>query len=175
MAVIQAADVGSGYVDRAEIIRQINGLEAINTSTLSKYKTRDTSGTTTPRIYNATTFRGNLNGYKLRMKNSKKESVLRAKLANIGVSVDEVRIGAKAFGVWAGDDLLLDEYSFIFTKKQCAEMLGVSVNTITRYFKIISPKKENGLYIKRANKWDYAYTDDFWLVDDIIEQLIKLQ
>lgn len=172
-----------GHIDRAELIKRIMALPTITGTKVERLKHKPRSV-----VYNVVGLKQNFNRWKHDMRFSKgKQSFLRDELTACGVNLDCIKPGQQMFcpshyklgneviEKFRDDSHMMDEFDVAFTKGQCAIALGITPNTIKRYFGLIEIHVFNEVYVQFDNhKWKRVHIKPFLLISDIITQLEKL-
>lgn len=173
------AQAVNGYIERGDVVKCLYSAPSIGAAKLNSITQQKR-----PRIYKAQDFTGNVINYRHNGKIGKFISPLRLKLTEMGIDISQVKRGERAFGIVTKreaeifyseriDGVIFDEYEVIFAKGDLANALGVSKNTITRYFKMgLRLREHYGLYSKY---WEgQKSVGRYYLLWEIIDAINKL-
>ncbi len=183
LAELLTAQAVNGYIERGDVVKCLYSAPSICAAKLNSIAQQER-----PRIYKTQDFTGNVINYRhngqIKLKYTKVRefiedgkigkfiSPLRLKLTEMGIDISQVKRGEKAFDSFV-DGGRFDEFEFIFTKAELAKALGVSANTVTKYFKMgLRPRVYDELYSKYWVGWKGIRR--YCLLGEIIEAIKRL-
>ncbi len=167
LAELLTAQAVNGYIERGDVVKCLYSAPSICAAKLNSIAQQER-----PRIYKTQDFTGNVINYRHNGKIGKFISPLRLKLTEMGIDISQVKRGEKAFDSFV-DGGRFDEFEFIFTKAELAKALGVSANTVTKYFKMgLRPRVYDELYSKYWVGWKGIRR--YCLLGEIIEAIKRL-